>query len=92
VRFPDLPDVPTTYEQGYPTVNALHWNGISGPPKLPSSIVEIWEKALREMLKDPEMILKFKNVGAMPFYHSAAEMREYVAKEAEEVDLLWGVK
>jgi tripartite-type tricarboxylate transporter receptor subunit TctC len=91
-RFPDLPDVPTTYEQGYPTVNALHWNGISGPPKLPSYIVEIWDKALQEMLKDPEAISKFKNVGAISFYRSATEMREYVAREAEEVDLLWGVK
>ena len=35
---------------------------------------------------------KFKNVGAIPFYHGPAEMREYVRKEAEEVDALWNVR
>ena len=31
-RFPDLQDLPTTFELGYPTVDAVQWVGISGPP------------------------------------------------------------
>jgi tripartite-type tricarboxylate transporter receptor subunit TctC len=91
-RWSDLPDVPTTLELGYPTVNHHYWMGISGPPKLPSHIAEAWDKALQEMLKDPDIISKLKNVGSVPFYHNAQEMKEFVSKETDEVAILWGIK
>jgi tripartite-type tricarboxylate transporter receptor subunit TctC len=91
-RWPDLPDLPTTEESGYPGIDYLYWNGTSGPPKLPSHVVEVWDKVLQEMLKDPEVISQLKNVGAIPFYRNAREAREYVLKEAEEVEKLWSLK
>jgi tripartite-type tricarboxylate transporter receptor subunit TctC len=91
-RWPDLPDVPTTEEVGYPSVNVQNRLGYSGPPKLPSSIVEAWEKASQEMIKDPEVISKLKNIGAISYYLSARETRELTAKEIEEVEILFRVK
>ena len=91
-RWSDLPDVPTTLELGYPTVNHHYWIGVSGPPKLPSHIAEAWDKALQEMLKDPDIISKMKNIGSIPFYHNSQDMREFVMKETEEVRELWGLK
>ncbi len=91
-RWPDLADVPTTEEQGYPTINGISWQGISGPPKLPSNIIDQWNKDLGEILKNPEVLPQLKNIGATPFYLSAAEYREYVRKQIEEVDELWGTK
>ncbi len=90
-RHPDLPDVPTTIEMGY-AVNIEHWLGISGPPKLPSFVVETWNAALEEMLKDPEIITKLKNIGALPYYRNARATREHVTKEFEELKNLWGLK
>jgi tripartite-type tricarboxylate transporter receptor subunit TctC len=91
-RWSDLPDLPTTEELGYPTVNYLYWHGVSAPPRLLSNIIEIWDQALQEMLKDPEVIAKLKNVGTIPFYHNAHDFREFVMKEADEVAKLWGLK
>ncbi len=91
-RYPDLPDVPTTAELGYPTVSCLYWIGISGPPNLPSHIVDKWDKTLQEMLKDPGIVTKLKNIMALSFYHNERETREYVIKETEEVAQLWGLK
>jgi tripartite-type tricarboxylate transporter receptor subunit TctC len=91
-RYPDLPNVPTTMELGYPTVKCLFWIGLAGPPNLPPHIPEIWGKALAEMLKDPEVISKLKNVGAVPFYHNPQGMKDYVLQETEEVAALWGLK
>jgi tripartite-type tricarboxylate transporter receptor subunit TctC len=90
-RHPDFPDVPTAIEMGY-AVNVEHWFGISGPPKLPSFIVETWNAALEEMSKDPEIITKLKNIGTLPFYRNARETREHVTKEFEELKVLWELK
>jgi tripartite-type tricarboxylate transporter receptor subunit TctC len=91
-RHPDLPDVPSTSELGYPMINYLNWSGISGPPNLPPYIVKIWESNQQEMLKNVEIISLLKKIGAMPFYHNARETREYVMRETEEVFKLWGLK
>ena len=91
-RWPDLPDVATTAELGYPTITGVQWNGISGPPNVPAAVTEKWNKDLQEMLKDPEAISKLKNVGASPFFHDARQFREFVLKQTEEVAILWGLK
>jgi hypothetical protein len=41
------------------------------------------------MLKDPEIISKFKNVGAIPFYLNSSATREFTMKDGEEVARLW---
>jgi len=91
-RDPSLPDVPTTAEVGYPTVQAFMWNSISGPPKLPPQLVEMWNGAVQEMLKDPDILAKMKNLGLVSLYKDARETIEYVGKETEEVKELWGLK
>lgn len=91
-RWPDLPDVPTTAEVGYPALNALPWYCISGPPNLPAHVVDIWDKALQEMVKDPEIITKMRNVGAIAYYLDSSATKEFLKKEIEEMEVLWGVK
>jgi tripartite-type tricarboxylate transporter receptor subunit TctC len=91
-RWPDLPNIPTTEEQGFPTVNVQYWTGISGPPKLPSYIIDKWEKVLQEALKDPEIISAMRNIGVLPFYRNEHGTKEYVMKEVEGVNTLWGLK
>jgi tripartite-type tricarboxylate transporter receptor subunit TctC len=90
-RHPDLPDVPTAIEMGY-AINVDDWHGFSGPPKLPTFVVETWNEALEEMSRDPEIIAKLKNIGTLPYYRNARATREQVVKEMEQVQLLWGLK
>jgi tripartite-type tricarboxylate transporter receptor subunit TctC len=84
--------VATAVEQGFPTVTAVFWTGITGPPKLPPHIINKWEEAVQDMMKDQEFNSKLKNLGLKPFYHNSSEFREYVRKEIDEVRTLWGVK
>jgi tripartite-type tricarboxylate transporter receptor subunit TctC len=91
-RWPDLPDLPTTYEQGYPTISIEDWKCISGPPHLPSFVIGAWDKAVQEMMKDPEIIAKIKNIGARPNYHNAKDTREHVLREMEEIRKLYVTK
>ena len=89
-RDPGWPDVPTTAEAGYPNVNIVQWNGISGPPNLPAFIVAKWEKAMEEILRDPEVIAKLKNIGMTSSYLNSEETRKLVIKELDEFSKLWG--
>lgn len=88
-RMQELPDLPTAMELGYPTVKTMHWMGYSAPPKLPSHIIDKWEKTLPEILKDAEVVAKLQENGNISFYHNAQETREYVMKEIEEINKLY---
>lgn len=92
-RMPELyPDLPTTAEQGYPTVKNVWWWGISGPPKLPPDIIKKWEEVIQELLKDPEYVSKIKSSGGIIDYHHSQRFRDRVKREMEEAAELWGMK
>lgn len=88
-RNPLLPEVPTSAEVGYPTVTATNWFGISGPPKLPANVVEVWDAALKDMAKDPGVISQFKNIGAVPLYLNAQETRKFITDNLEDLKKFW---
>jgi tripartite-type tricarboxylate transporter receptor subunit TctC len=88
-RNPLLPDVPTSAEVGLPTVTATNWFGISGPPKLPAHVVEAWDLALKDMVKDPDVAAQFRNIGAVPFHLGAQDLRKFIAENLEDLKKFW---
>ena len=91
-KWAEIPNAPTTSELGYPSIDNHQWNGVSGPPKMPLHIVEIWEKAMQDMAKDPEVNTRMKSVGTKIHYLNSREVREYVERQRAELKVLWGVK
>jgi tripartite-type tricarboxylate transporter receptor subunit TctC len=91
-RDPLLPDVPTHAELGYPSVNCPFWLGVSGPPKLPDHIVQIWSDTIKEMMKDPEYLDQIKKMFFYPYYHGPKEMAEYIAKESAIARKVYGIE
>ncbi|MEW6672546.1 MAG: tripartite tricarboxylate transporter substrate binding protein [Thermodesulfobacteriota bacterium] len=83
-RWPDLPNLPSSSELGYPGINASHWVGISGPPKLPANVANVWDKALKEMIESQEFISQLKNTGAVSFYQNSQETVDYVKGETDK--------
>ncbi len=47
-------NIPTTKEAGFPGANMVGWYGVSGPPKLPDDIINLWEKTLSDGSRNPE--------------------------------------
>lgn len=80
-RWPNLPDVMTTGEAGFPSVQVLFWIGISGPPGLPAPIRAQWEAALKAITADPAVIAKMANVGLKVLYEDASTMVARVERE-----------
>jgi len=91
-RDETLPNVPSIVEVGFPTVPATFWTGLSGPPKMATSVVEVWDKALREMTKDQEYIARLKNIGMRPMYLNGSEMKALIAKDTQEAAEIFGAK
>ena len=92
IRWSDFPDLPTTAEVGYPMVTATEYKSFACAPNTPVQVVEAWEKALKELANDPEVIAQLKNVGMLPFYHGSAGIKEYTLREMAEIKELWGIK
>jgi tripartite-type tricarboxylate transporter receptor subunit TctC len=64
-RSPDLPDVPTMIESGYPQVgfNPDVWMGILAPAGTPAAIVDKLNRDVNEVLKSDEMAPALKRFG-----------------------------
>ncbi len=62
-RVDELPDVPTMAELGFPALEIASWNGLYGPADMPQDTVDVIEKAVTEILGEPETKAKFKTLG-----------------------------
>jgi tripartite-type tricarboxylate transporter receptor subunit TctC len=87
-RYKGLPDVPTTAEAGYPSVDMVYWAGFGGPPGLPANIVKIMDNAAKEALTDPDVIDKLDKLGIEPFYLSGDAYRKFVFDEVKSIKSL----
>jgi tripartite-type tricarboxylate transporter receptor subunit TctC len=57
-RAPDLPDVPTVAESGYPGFEAPAWWAILAPAKTPPEIIKRMNEEVSKALKNPEVAKK----------------------------------
>jgi tripartite-type tricarboxylate transporter receptor subunit TctC len=77
-RWPELPDVPTMAEAGYPSVNAIFWNGVFAPSGTPPAIVAKLDKTLHEAILDPGVSEKLKALAVNPSSASSEEFRRII--------------
>ncbi len=91
-RLKDLPDVPTTGQQGFPSVNTVFWIGFSGPPGLPDYVVKAWAEAVSAVLKEPDVITKLARVTSAPTFLGPDEFKKFVLDESRMVQELMGSK
>jgi tripartite-type tricarboxylate transporter receptor subunit TctC len=86
VRMPELPEVPTMIETGYPNVTSAIYYGFLGPAGLPAEIVKQVNDSANASLKSPELIAKMAQLGFEPQGGSpqdfadlfSAEMRKWL--------------
>jgi len=83
-RNPSFPDVPTMKESGYPTLVSYSWFGLSGPAKLPAPIVERLAAEMQVVLKNPEVIKRWQEMGAESSTMTPAEYTAFVKTELEK--------
>jgi tripartite-type tricarboxylate transporter receptor subunit TctC len=80
-REPQLPDLPTVAEQGYPGFEAIQWIGLLTTAGTPQGIVERINAEVNRALRDPDLIAKFAQQGIAPAGGTAAEFARTIATD-----------
>jgi tripartite-type tricarboxylate transporter receptor subunit TctC len=94
-RAPELPDVPTVRESGYPTFQTVTWNGLMAPAKTPKAIVDRLAQEVALAVKDPKVVEHLARQGIKPGGDTPAEFARAVAEDVKfwkEIVTLAGVK
>ena len=84
-RISIYPSIPTTAEQGYPTVQIGHWAGLYAPRGTPEPVIERMNAALQEALKMPEVKDKLINTGIEPAGGSVADFVAFTKTERQRL-------
>ncbi|WP_442957757.1 Bug family tripartite tricarboxylate transporter substrate binding protein [Polaromonas sp.] len=64
-RLPQLSDVPTLAEVGYPQLNLTSWTGLAAPGGTSDAIVQTLHKAVRQVATSPAMLASLKDRGVI---------------------------
>jgi len=62
-RSPELPNVPTVQEGGVAGFDVTAWNGLYAPAGTPDAIIQTLNKALHEVLADPDLKKRALDLG-----------------------------
>jgi tripartite-type tricarboxylate transporter receptor subunit TctC len=80
-RFPELPDVPTMMESGFPDMSAWFWSGLWAPAGTPAAVVDRLNAATNAALKSPEMKASMEKLGIEATTGSPQDFAAFIAAE-----------
>ena len=90
-RWPDLPNVPTFIESGFPDLNIDAWTGVVAPKGTPAPVIAKLNAAINEGLKTDEIKAALTRFSALPKPGSPQDfdafLREQLPKWASMVKL-----
>lgn len=83
-RLPELPDVPTMPEAGFPGMGSVNWNGFFVPAKTPRPIIDKLAAATLQVVQKPSVQDAFTKAG-VPLTPSASpeEFQQFVNSELQ---------
>ena len=80
-RWPQLPDVPTLVESGFPDFTVDAWTGVAAPAGTPAALVELLNRAINESLGSVEAKAGLARFSAIAQTGSPQEFGAWVASE-----------
>jgi len=80
-RSPDLPNVPTIAENGYPGFEAPAWWAVLASAKTPPEIIKRMNEELNKVLKNPEVAKKLDAQGIDIMGGSPEQARTFIEKQ-----------
>ena len=85
-RLPGLPNIPTTAEAGFASINMSTWHGMYAPAGTPQHIQEFLSDALRKALHEDRLKQRFADLATDPATDERASIAFHRRFLAEEID------
>ncbi|CAM5782614.1 Bug family tripartite tricarboxylate transporter substrate binding protein [Rhizobacter fulvus] len=82
-RIPQLPDVPTVAEQGYPGFEMTQWYGMLAPANLAQPAADKLAAACAKAMHEPAALERLSTDAAIPVGGSAADFAKFIALEQQ---------
>jgi tripartite-type tricarboxylate transporter receptor subunit TctC len=82
-RSPELPDVPSMAEAGFPEVNTKLWAGFFAPAATPPAVAKKLEAALQRAIRDPDVSAKLRAMAVNPGGTPSDEFRRMIDADIE---------
>jgi tripartite-type tricarboxylate transporter receptor subunit TctC len=83
-RSPDLPEVPTMIESGYPSYLLTFWTGVLAPAGTPADIIGKLNAAINDGLRSADMKQSLARFNVEPNIASPEEFRAFLAAESKK--------
>jgi tripartite-type tricarboxylate transporter receptor subunit TctC len=80
-RAPQIPDVPTVAEQGFPTFKTRTWNALMAPAKTDPAIISRVATEVATAAKDPGFAERLNHLGVDPLGNTPAEFAALIAAD-----------
>jgi tripartite-type tricarboxylate transporter receptor subunit TctC len=87
-RIPQLPDVPTVAEQGYPGFEMTQWYGMLAPANLPQAAADKLAAAAAKAMKEPALLEHLNNDAAIAVGSTPAEFKRFIEQEQKRWKLV----
>ena len=84
-RLPELPQVPTVLELGYDIV-VTKFRGLMGPQGLPPEIVNAWERAVQQVLEDPDYRRSYSQAMLLPAFMGQTDFARFIDGFANDTE------
>ncbi|HKQ29284.1 MAG TPA: tripartite tricarboxylate transporter substrate-binding protein, partial [Burkholderiales bacterium] len=83
-RIPELPEVPTVRELGYPVLEADGWNGFFAPAKTPREVIDRLQKEVAAAVKNPDTSKRLRDMAAEPVGSPAADQEAVLKRQMDQ--------
>jgi tripartite-type tricarboxylate transporter receptor subunit TctC len=83
-RLPQLPDIPTLAEQGYPNVRTSGWQALMGPARMPPEIVDLYARQVEALLREPAFVERLARIGVVPSFRSPAQLADDLREDTRQ--------
>jgi tripartite-type tricarboxylate transporter receptor subunit TctC len=83
-RDPDLPDIPTMAESGYPAMTSSSITGVVAPAGTPREVITILNVRLNDLIRSPEFVARMKSFGLVPRGGPPEDLSAWVSEAREK--------
>jgi tripartite-type tricarboxylate transporter receptor subunit TctC len=80
-RLPQLPNVPSMAEAGFPSVDIQVWSGMFAPAGTPLAIVATLEDAVAKAVHDPAVASRLEGMAINPSNKTPAQFKQLIAND-----------